>query len=261
MVSTNALYLLKDAFGVIYFLSWSATFWPQVILNHRRSSTVGLSHDFVAMSSTGFIAYAAFTFFGYFSPAARENYTLLRGAPPPIELSDVLFAGHATLVTFILICQAFYLRPGLSVRKVVVIPCAIIVAGVLVSLIAAGTGRASWVFALELCGAVKVLTSIVKHLPQAWENFVRKSTVGWSYTAVVLDIIGGGFSLAQQGVRCIIEGSWRPYTQNLSKLFLAGEALLFDFFFVVQHVCLYRNRDDPALYEKVQTPPAGAEEG
>ncbi len=69
---------------------------------------------------------------------------------------------------------------------------------------------------------------------------------------VVLDIVGGGFSLAQQGVRCIIEQSWDPYTHNLSKLCLAAESLLFDFFFVVQHVFLYPDRvDHDAIYDRL----------
>lgn len=251
MADSNFLHLLKDSFGVIYFLSWSATFWPQVLLNHRRQSTKGLSHNYVAMASTGFVAYAVFTFFGYFSSTARAAYIDARGDPPPIELSDVLFAGHATCLSGVLILQSIYLRPGPRARKSVVIPCAAIVAAVLSAPVAAATGTMSWVTALEFCGMVKVLTSIVKHLPQAWENCARQSTVGWSFATVCLDIVGGGFSLAQQGVRCVIEGSWRPYTQNLSKLFLAGESLVFDFFFVVQHVCLYRDRHDPDVYAKL----------
>ena len=39
--------------------------------------------------------------------------------------------------------------------------------------------------------------STVKYMPQAYLNYKRKSTVGWSIVNILLDFTGGTFSIAQ----------------------------------------------------------------
>jgi uncharacterized protein with PQ loop repeat len=50
--------LLSELCGWIYFLAWSASFYPQVHLNLKRRSVAGLSLDFVLLNVTGFTTYA-----------------------------------------------------------------------------------------------------------------------------------------------------------------------------------------------------------
>jgi cystinosin len=38
---------------------------------------------------------------------------------------------------------------------------------------------------------------VVKHAPQIYINYKLKSTQGWSFSAVLLDLIGGVFSMIQ----------------------------------------------------------------
>lgn len=61
---------------------------------------------------------------------------------------------------------------------------------------------------------------------------------------VLLDVVGGGFSILQQAVRCVILRSWAPFTSNPAKTFLALESLLFDFYFIAQHAFWYTDRTD-----------------
>ena len=44
---------------------------------------------------------------------------------------------------------------------------------------------------------MKLLVTLVKYAPQAYFNYERKSTVGWSVYPMLLDLIGGLLSLAQ----------------------------------------------------------------
>lgn len=241
--STSSLRVLKDALGVFYVLAWSSTFYPQVLLNWRRRTTVGLSHDFIGMSWVGFFAYAVFSCGGFSSSIVRAAYEGKRGAPPPIEAADVAFALHAFVLATILLLQIIVYRPGLRIRRDVAAGCMATAAFVALACVGAGVRQLSWVSVLEFCGAVKVVTSIFKHIPQAFSNFRRKSTAGFSVTMVIMDVLGSLGSFGQQFVRCVIDRSWQPFTGNLSKLLLAMESFLFDLFFLYQHFVLYGDKE------------------
>lgn len=53
--------LLSYFIGWVYFLAWSASFYPQAILNWRRKSVQGLSMDFIHLNVLGFLCYAVRT--------------------------------------------------------------------------------------------------------------------------------------------------------------------------------------------------------
>ena len=59
------------------------------------------------------------------------------------------------------------------------------------------TGVLEWLDWLYFLCVVKVLIVFLKYVPQAYFNFRRKSTKGWSIGTVLLDLFGGFFSLAQ----------------------------------------------------------------
>lgn len=244
-MKTSDLLLVKDVLGWVYFTAWSSTFWPQVVLNAKRRCTSGFSHDFQVMSFVGFVAYGTFTCGGYLNSAVKAAYILQRGFPPPIELADVCFAVHALLMSTALMMQVLCYAPGFNARRIVVYGSLAAVMLVFAMVMAAAIPRGiSWVTALEFCGLVKVFTSFLKHIPQAVFNYQRKSTVGFSITMVLLDVVGSSCSFAQQGVRCVIEGSFEPFIGNPSKLVLAIESFVFDIFFCYQHFVLYRERVD-----------------
>lgn len=49
--------LISHLLGWAYFLAWSASFYPQAILNWRRKSVQGLSMDFIYLNVLGFLCY------------------------------------------------------------------------------------------------------------------------------------------------------------------------------------------------------------
>lgn len=58
---------LSSAVGWIYTLTWSISFWPQIIKNFQRKSVVGLNFDFVGLSLLGQTLYGSFNYGLYFS--------------------------------------------------------------------------------------------------------------------------------------------------------------------------------------------------
>lgn len=46
--------------GWLYFIAWSASFYPQIYDNYQRKSVVGLNFDYLSFNLLGFVMYGAF---------------------------------------------------------------------------------------------------------------------------------------------------------------------------------------------------------
>lgn len=53
---------------------------------------------------------------------------------------------------------------------------------------------------LYYCSYVKLFITLIKYVPQAYMNFRRKSTLGWSIGNILLDFTGGFLSICQMFV-------------------------------------------------------------
>ena len=76
---------------------------------------------------------------------------------------------------------------------------------------------------------------------QAYMNYLRKSTVGWSIGNVMLDFTGGVFSIGQMFVIAYNNDDWGSLFGDPTKLWLGPFSLVFDIFFMLQHYVFYRN--------------------
>ncbi|CAM9311806.1 unnamed protein product, partial [Hapterophycus canaliculatus] len=95
--------------GWTYFCSWSVSFYPQVLLNFRRKTSVGLSFDFLLYNVLAFSCYSAFTCSLYWSKSAQRAYDRRHpGQPNKVQLNDAFFALHATFVSFVTLAQVVY---------------------------------------------------------------------------------------------------------------------------------------------------------
>jgi cystinosin len=63
-------------------------------------------------------------------------------------------------------------------------------------------------------GYVKLTTVFLKYIPQAWVNYKRKSTIGWSIYPILLDFSGGWLSLAQLIIDSAMQKDWTGITGN-----------------------------------------------
>lgn len=223
---------LAETAGWLYFAAWSFSFYPQLWLNHTRARVTGLSFDFVALNVVGFAAYSLFTVLSFVA------------ADPEVELNDVVFAVHGLACCLIGAVQCVVFPRGAQrVRAHVAVAVAVLSACLVLGIPAAGAGLIASSVYLWFCGAVKCAITLVKYAPQVLLNYQRQSTCGWSFSAIVLDFIGGVFSVAQQLLMCCMEGNSAPITENLAKTGLGLLTLFFDSIFIYQHVCLYGHKE------------------
>jgi len=100
---------------------------------------------------------------------------------------------------------------------------------------------------------VKLIITIIKYIPQAWFNFSRKSTTGWSIGNILLDLTGGLLSILQMILLSANYDDWRSIFGNPTKFGLGFFSILFDALFITQHFVLYRHVRDESSQILPQT--------
>ncbi|KAH7054179.1 cystinosin [Linnemannia elongata] len=240
---------LSHLIGWAYFIAWSASFYPQAILNWRRKTVQGLSMDFVHLNVVGFLFYSIFNLAFFFSTEIQEEYKRRNdGQKNLVRANDVFFAVHALiLATFTLVqtwvykrdegqrvsgfAWAFLLSSGVSVL-------------VLVVRALSGVGSYEWIDILYFLSYIKLAISFIKYCPQVYINWAAKSTVGWSIHNILLDFTGGVLSIGQLVLDAYISDDWSGISGDPVKFGLGFLSIAFDLVFITQHYVLYRNRTD-----------------
>ncbi|BEJ12078.1 hypothetical protein CspHIS471_0205380 [Cutaneotrichosporon sp. HIS471] len=264
----NAWDLISSACGVIYFTAWSASFYPQLILNHKRRSALGLAPDFVVANPIGFLCLAIWSFGAYFSATARRQYAERHdGHAPQVSKSDLAFSAHAlVLSTLTLIQSAWLFHRAHRARKNVaedsllmgrmdrapVAPHRLTRVALLVMALASlwvGTstllGRTELLDLLYFASSLKIVITTIKYTPQLILNAKLKSVRGFAISTILADLTGGIFSLAQLVISSVfIDGQVAGIWANPGKLGLALLTIMFDIAFIVQHYVLYPNAGD-----------------
>jgi len=248
---------LSTLFGWIYFVAWSVSFYPQVVLNFRRKSVQGLRIEYTLYNEVGFFCYSWYVIANY---RAQQEYHLTES----FYVNDIAFAVHAFVLTTVQLVQIFWYRHTIDGPPGVVYSVILTVAFV-AQLIAAAAGALPWVsdtraggtyfwdgaYCLAAyCSLAKVIITAVKYVPQAVHNCRRKSTIGWSICNVALDFTGGTFSFGQNFIQVANDGNWNHLFGNPGKLALSVLSIVFDILFFVQHFVLFRDRRDPALLQQ-----------
>jgi len=249
---------LSRVLGWAYFLSWSASFYPQLLENYLHKSTLGLAIDFPTLNVLGFACYTLSTASFLYSPTIKAQYAQRHPeAPEPtVRFNDFLFAAHGAVMCIIGYTQFFPRIWGFAVgqnqrasRAVLAIwwGCVMsIVTVVLIVLSRSGKGDSedtsawAWIDVVYTLGYVKMLTVVLKYIPQGWVNYKRKSTLGWSIYPMLFDFAGGWLSLAQLLIDSALENDWSGVTGNPVKFGLGNITIVFDVIFMLQHYVLYR---------------------
>lgn len=247
-----ALKIVSAVVGWIYFIAWSISFYPQTYSNWKRKSVVGLNFDFLAFNITGYLAYSIFNIGLYFIPEIQKEYHKQHPTGViPVEPNDVGFAVHALFATLIQIVQCFiYDRRDqkLSHTAVCLISAGWSAAGVFLLITSLGViATCPWLKFLLFFSYLKLAVTISKYIPQAYFNFKRKSTEGWSIGNILLDFTGGVLSILQMCLIAYNYDDWSSIFGNFTKFGLGLISILFDILFMVQHYCLYRNKEESLL--------------
>ncbi|XP_022154196.1 cystinosin homolog [Momordica charantia] len=246
MASWNSvpLEIVYEVLGWSSIICWGVAGYPQVILNFRRKSVVGFSFDYLILNFTKQSSYLIYNVSLFFSAAVQRQYFDKYGYDQmiPVALSDVIFPIHSLLLIFVFSVQiAFSERGNQKLSKIAIA----IFAGVWFFAAACffiALPTHSWLWLVSIFNTIQVFMTIIKYSPQAFMNFTRKSTVGFSIGNVVLDFTGGVASLAQMSVQSIDQGSWVNFFGNIGKPLLALISIMFDLIFFYQHFVLYHTK-------------------
>lgn len=103
---SSTIILISLIVGWVYFAAWSISFYPQIWINFKRKSVVGLSFDFLALNLLGHTLYAIFNSSLYWITYIEDEYfqRFPRGMNP-VELNDVVFSIHASIITALTVSQ------------------------------------------------------------------------------------------------------------------------------------------------------------
>ncbi|XP_063217336.1 cystinosin homolog isoform X2 [Bacillus rossius redtenbacheri] len=235
--------LVSTIVGWLYFVAWSVSFYPQIYENWRRKSVVGLNFDFLALNLLGFVLYSLFNCGLYWIKVVEDEY--FRRYPRglnPVQVNDIFFSVHAAFATLITIIQCFiFERAVQTVSKTARTILAVFAVFLIISLSVAAASLITWLDFLYYCSYVKLAITLIKYVPQAWMNFRRKSTVGWSIGNIFLDFTGGMLSMLQMILNAYNYNDWDSIFGDPTKFGLGLFSVMFDIFFMVQHYILYRN--------------------
>nr|XP_046246775.1 cystinosin [Scatophagus argus] len=242
VVRNNVLSVISQIIGWIYFVAWSVSFYPQAWQNGKRKSVVGLNFDFLALNLTGFIAYSVFNIGLFWVPYVKEEF--LRRNPNginPVSANDVFFSLHAVLLCLVYIIQsAVYERGGQKVSWMALFLLLIGWTFALVSFFLAVAKQITWLDYLYYFSYIKLAVTLIKYVPQAYMNYRRQSTEGWSIGNVLLDFTGGIFSILQMILQSYNNDEWRLIFGDPTKFGLGLFSVVFDILFMTQHYCLYK---------------------
>ncbi|PRP84464.1 cystinosin-like [Planoprotostelium fungivorum] len=237
--------VLSDILGWSYTVAWSVSFYPQVWKNWRRKSVVGLSFDFTFINVLGFACLSAYTVPFFFADTIKQEYGRTHeGNTSLVTLNDVVFALHALLLSSITLSQLFIFERGdQKVSKWMIMIIVTIILSIVGYLIAAGVKNkiGFWYDFLYFLSFVKLGISTIKLIPQAYMNFKRKSTEGWSIGNILLDLTGAILSIAQLILDGWRKSDWKGVIGNPVKFGLGFVTIFFDILFIFQHYVLYRN--------------------
>ncbi|CAF1276656.1 unnamed protein product [Adineta steineri] len=234
---------LISTVGWLYFFAWSCSFYPQIVLNFRRQSVVGLNFDFLALNLCGFFCYSIYNIALYSWRDVQDGY--MKSHPHgiiPVLINDVVFGLHGFIAALITIFQClFFERSTQRVSYTTSILLFVFILFLSITTIITSVGRMDLLLLIYFYSYVKLIISCIKYVPQVVMNYRRKSTEGWSIGNIVLDFIGSILSLIQMFLLAINYNDWSSLFGSVTKLGLGVVSIGFDLIFIVQHYILYKH--------------------
>lgn len=223
-------------------MAWSVSFYPQILDNFRRKSVIGLNFDFLSLNIVGFSLYGLYNIGLFWVDTVQEQYMEQhpRGVIP-VQVNDVFFPIHAVFACGVTIIQCIiYERGGQKVSKGCLALLVVILLIVIITLILTLTNVIIWLDFLLGCSYIKLGITLIKYCPQAYMNYRRKSTSGWSIGNIILDFTGGSLSILQMMLIAYNNDDWGSIFGDPTKFGLGFFSILFDVFFMLQHYVFYR---------------------
>ncbi|XP_027359198.1 cystinosin homolog isoform X2 [Abrus precatorius] len=221
MVPWNSfpLQVIYQLLGWLAFLSWATAGYPQIILNFRRKSVVGLSLDYEILNFTKHWSYLIYNASLFFSPVIQKQYFEKYGYD---QRGNQKFSKYAIAIVAAVWFSA-------AVCFFIALP------------------SQSWLWLISIFNSIQVVMTVIKYFPQAFMNFLRKSTDGFSVGGVLLDFSGGVFNYSQMVVQSIDQGTLVNFYGNTGKVLISLVTIVYDSILMCQHYMLYGDKKGHTL--------------
>jgi hypothetical protein len=164
--------------GYIYFVSWSVSFYPQIITNYQRKHITGLSTDSSILAVLNYMCYAIYNVFFYFDETIRKEYKNRHGedAQITVQSNDVMFSIHALFLTCVLLTQIIYYGGFRSnpISKITVLIVALVLVSAVIYIVCIYTKGLLWIDFLYLLATFKLILTVLTYVPQVLLNYWRQ---------------------------------------------------------------------------------------
>uniref|UniRef100_A0A0D3CIV9 Cystinosin homolog n=1 Tax=Brassica oleracea var. oleracea TaxID=109376 RepID=A0A0D3CIV9_BRAOL len=150
--------------------SWSISFYPQLILNFRRKSVVGLNFDFVLLNLTKHSSYMIYNACLYFSPIIQKQYFDTYGDQEVmihVAANDVAFSIHAVVLTALTLFQIFIYERGPQKVSRFATGLVVLVWGFAAICFFIALPSHSWLWLITIFNSIQVSMTCVKYIPQS----------------------------------------------------------------------------------------------
>ncbi|XP_054790048.1 cystinosin homolog isoform X2 [Prosopis cineraria] len=255
MASWNSIHLkvLYQVLGWSTFFSWAISCYPQIVLNFRRKSVVGLNLDYEILNLTKHLSYLIHNASLYFSSVIQKHFEKYGFEQMiPVAANDVAFSTHSAIMTSIVLSQRGSQK--FSMYAIGIVSVVLFIAAICFFI---ALHDNSWLWLISIFNSIQVCMTLIKYMPQAFMNFLRKSTDGFSIGGVLLDFSGGIFNYSQMAVQSIDQGSWVNFFGTVGKVFISLVTIFYDSVLLFQHYVLYPGKKAGASHrdnEKIREP-------
>lgn len=199
----------------------------------------------------GFLCYSIYNVSFFASEAARKSYEDRHdGKANLVQINDVVFSVHAFAISSFTLAQAFYYKreDNQQLSRFAMLVLGGLVVAIISALIGTAASWLAWIDLLYFLSLIKLVLSLIKYCPQAYINWKRKSTSGWSIYNIILDFTGGLLSIGQLFLDAHVDDNWSGVFGNPAKLLLGNVSMIFDILFMLQHYVFYRHAStNPAI--------------
>ncbi|KAF5298133.1 hypothetical protein FQA39_LY02557 [Lamprigera yunnana] len=235
--------VVSQVVGWIYSITWALSYYPQIYENFKRKSVVGLSFDYLSLNIVGYVSFGIFINSVYFSSAIQKEYFEKnpRGLLP-VKTNDVIYNLHGLFAVLVTILQCFVYEKGnqgISILARIIL--SLFGLYFVVLFILRSVDVLQWLDFLYYSSYLKLVITVLKYIPQAYMNYKRKSTKGWSIGVVILNLVGGICSIGQMMFDSFNYDDWMSIFGNPTKFGLGLFTTLFQVLFIFQHYVLYKN--------------------
>ncbi|XP_028216563.1 cystinosin homolog [Glycine soja] len=169
-----------------------------------------LSLDYEILNFTKQWSYLIYNASLFFSPAIQKQYFEKYGYGQmiPVAANDVAFSIHSVILNLIILSQISMFERGNQKFSNYAIAIVVVVWFSVAVCFFIALHSQSWLWLISIFNTIQAVMILIKYFPQAFMNFLRKSTDGFSIGSVLLDFSGGVFNYSQMLVQSKDQGSW-----------------------------------------------------